>query len=78
VAIARGTGLISDIGAAPAFAVGVAAGPVLWFWILLAILARHAETLRPEKLEKIEKVLPVILLIMACIILAQALIPYMK
>jgi threonine/homoserine/homoserine lactone efflux protein len=78
VAIARGTGLVSEIGAAPAFAVGVAAGPVLWFWILLVILARHAETLRPEKLEKIEKVLPIILLIMACVILVQALMPYMR
>ena len=72
VAFARGTGLISEIGNAPAFAVGVAAGPVLWFWILLGILARHAETLRPENLQKIEKALPIILFIMAGVILVQA------
>jgi threonine/homoserine/homoserine lactone efflux protein len=72
VAFARGTGLISEIGAAPAFAIGVAAGPILWFWILLGLLARHAETLRPENLQKIEKALPIILFIMAGIILIQA------
>lgn len=72
VAFARGTGLISEIGNAPAFAVGVAAGPILWFWILLAILARHAETLRPENLQKIEKALPIILFIMAGVVLVQA------
>lgn len=74
VAIVRGTGLISSIHDAPAFAFGVAAGPVLWFWILLGIFTRHAETLRPENLRKIEKALPILLLIMAGVILAQALI----
>jgi threonine/homoserine/homoserine lactone efflux protein len=74
VAIVRGAGLISQIHDAPAFAFGVAAGPVLWFWILLRILMRHAETLHPENLTKIEKALPIILLIMAGVILAQALI----
>ena len=74
VAIVRGAGLISSIHDAPAFAFGVAAGPVLWFWILLGIFTRHAETLRPENLRKIEKALPILLLIMAGVILAQALI----
>ncbi len=72
VAFARSTGLISEISNAPAFAVGVALGPIIWFWILLGILARHAETLRPENLQKIEKALPIILFIMAGIILIQA------
>jgi len=74
VAIARGAGLISEIHHAPAFAFGVAAGPVLWFWILLWILTRHAGSIHPEHLKKIEKALPIILLIMAGVILAQALI----
>jgi threonine/homoserine/homoserine lactone efflux protein len=78
VAIARGAGLISELYTAPAFAVGVVMGPVLWVWILLHLLARHAETLHPEKLEKIEKVLPIILYAMAGIILTQALIPLLK
>jgi threonine/homoserine/homoserine lactone efflux protein len=74
VAIVRGAGLIADISAAPAFASGVAAGPILWFWILLKILTRHAGSLRPENLRKIEKALPVILFIMAGVVLIQALI----
>ena len=74
VAIVRSAGLLSEIHAAPAFAFGVAAGPVLWFWILLGILARHAETLRQENIKRIEKALPIILLIMAGVILAQAFI----
>ena len=78
VAIARGFGLMLDAPAAPAFAVGVAAGPVFWFFILLRIIYRHAESLGPEKLRVVEKVLPVGLLIMAGVILAQALIPLLK
>ncbi len=74
VAIVRGAGLISEIHYAPAFAIGVAAGPVLWFWIFFRVLMRHAGTIRPENLTKIEKALPIILLIMAGVILAQALI----
>jgi len=74
VAIARGAGLISEIHAAPAFAVGVAAGPVLWFWILLTILARPAKCISQERLEKIERALPFLLLVVAAVILTQALI----
>jgi threonine/homoserine/homoserine lactone efflux protein len=74
VAIARGAGLISGFEAAPAFAVGVAAGPVLWFWILLTILTHPIKSLSPEKLEKIERALPVLLLLLAAVMLVQALI----
>ena len=78
VAIARGAGLISGLQGAPAFAVGVAAGPILWFWILLAILTRPAKSINPEKLEKIEKALPYVLLILAGYILVQTLIPMIR
>lgn len=74
VAIARGAGLISEIHAAPAFAVGVAAGPVLWFWILLTILARPPKYFSRERLENIERALPFLLLVVAAVILTQALI----
>jgi threonine/homoserine/homoserine lactone efflux protein len=78
VAIARGTGLISEIHAAPAFAVGVAAGPVLWFWILLTILAKPVKYISQEKLEKIERALPFLLLILAVVILVQAVIGFIR
>jgi threonine/homoserine/homoserine lactone efflux protein len=78
VSIARGAGLISELQAAPAFAFGVAAGPVLWFWILLAILTRHVKAVSPEKLEKLEKALPYILLILAGAMLMQVLISLPK
>jgi threonine/homoserine/homoserine lactone efflux protein len=74
IAIARGAGLISELQAAPAFALGVAAGPVLWFWILLRLLKRPVKAISPEKLEAIEKALPYILLILAGVMLVQALI----
>ena len=72
VAVARGTGLISGIHAAPGFAFGVICGPVLWFWILLRILTRHVGDMHPDILRKIEKALPVVLLILAGIMLFQA------
>jgi len=78
VAIARGSGLISGFEAAPAFAFGVAAGPVLWFWILLGLLNRPEKVISPEKLGKIEKALPFILLIVAGVMLIQALIAILK
>jgi threonine/homoserine/homoserine lactone efflux protein len=78
VAIARGAGLISELHAAPAFALGVLAGPLLWFWILLAVLTRHVKAVSPEKLEKIEKALPYILLILASGMLLQVLISLLK
>lgn len=72
VAVARGAGLISGINAAPGFALGVIVGPILWFWILLRILTRHVEDLHPDILKKIEKALPIVLLILAGIMLSQA------
>jgi threonine/homoserine/homoserine lactone efflux protein len=78
VAIARGAGLINGLEGAPAFAVGVAAGPILWFWILLAILTRPVKSINPEKLEKIERALPYMLLILAGYILVQTLIPMIR
>jgi threonine/homoserine/homoserine lactone efflux protein len=72
VAVARGAGLISGIQVAPGFALGVIVGPILWFWILLKILNRHVEDLHPDILRKIEKALPVVLLILAGIMLWQA------
>jgi threonine/homoserine/homoserine lactone efflux protein len=72
VAVARGAGLISGIHAAPGFALGVIVGPILWFWILLKILTRHVEYLHPDSLRKIEKALPIVLLILAGIMLWQA------
>jgi threonine/homoserine/homoserine lactone efflux protein len=78
VAIARGAGLISGFQAAPAFAIGVATGPVLWFWILIAILTRPVKFIGPEKLEKIERALPILLLVLAAVMLAQALRAAMK
>jgi threonine/homoserine/homoserine lactone efflux protein len=77
VTAARGMGLISDIHSAPAFALGVAAGPVLWFWIVIKVLTHHAGRLRPETLVIIEKALPIVLLILAGIILGRAFIPFM-
>lgn len=73
VAIARGAGLISDLNAAPAFAVGVTAGPILWFWILLSILTRRVKAISQEKVEKIEKTLPYALLVLAGVMLVRAL-----
>jgi threonine/homoserine/homoserine lactone efflux protein len=73
VAIARGAGLMSGFQAAPAFTIGVAIGPVLWFWILLTILTRPVKFIGPEKLEKIERALPILLLVLAGVMLAQAL-----
>jgi threonine/homoserine/homoserine lactone efflux protein len=78
VAIARGAGLISELHGAPAFAIGVVAGPILWFWILLRILTRPVRAISPEKLEKIEKALPYVLLVLAGAMLVQALISLPK
>jgi threonine/homoserine/homoserine lactone efflux protein len=71
VAVARGAGLISDIHSAPGFVAGVIIGPVLWFWMLLKILTRQVEDMHPDLLRKIEKALPIVLLILAGIMLAQ-------
>ena len=72
VAVARGAGLTSGIHGAPAFACGVIVGPILWFWILLKLLTRHVLDLHPDILKKIEKALPIVLLILAGVMLAQA------
>jgi len=72
VAIVRGAGLISGINAAPGFALGVIVGPILWFWVLLKILTRHVEYLHPDSLKKIERALPIVLLVLAGIMLWQA------
>jgi threonine/homoserine/homoserine lactone efflux protein len=77
VAAARGAGLISDIHAAPGFALGVAAGAVLWFWVLIKVLTHHAGRLHPETLVTIEKALPIVLLILAAALLGRAFIPFM-
>jgi threonine/homoserine/homoserine lactone efflux protein len=77
VTVARGAGLISDLHAAPAFALGVFLGPILWFWILIRVLNHHAGRLSPETLRIVEKALPVVLLILAGIILGKAFIPFM-
>jgi hypothetical protein len=45
---------------------------------LLKILTRHAEFISPKTLKIIEKALPIVLLLLAAIILAQALIPLMN
>lgn len=71
VAVARGAGLISGIHTAPGFAVGVIVGPILWFWLLLKVLTRHVEDLHPDILRKIEKAVPIILLILAGAMLWQ-------
>ncbi|MBP1623894.1 MAG: hypothetical protein H6Q07_1914 [Acidobacteria bacterium] len=73
VAVARGAGLISGLHVAPGFALGVIFGPILWFWLLLKILTRHVEYLSPESLKKIERALPFVLLILAGVMLWQAL-----
>ena len=75
VTAARATGLISGMKAAPGFALGVIVGPVLWFWILLKILTRHAEYLSPKALKRIEKAVPIVLLFLGGIILVRAFIP---
>jgi hypothetical protein len=72
VAVARGAGLIEGLHAAPGFAIGVIIGPVLWFWILLKMLTRHVENMHPDILKKIEKALPIVLLILAGVMLWQA------
>lgn len=77
VTAARGAGLISDLHAAPAFALGVVLGPVLWFWILIRVLNHHAGRLSPETLRIVEKALPVVLLILAGVILIRAFIPFL-
>jgi len=78
VAIARSAGLVLNLHSAPAFALGVVVGPILWFWVLLRILTRHVERFRPEVLGIIEKILPIALLVLAGVILAQAFIPLMR
>jgi threonine/homoserine/homoserine lactone efflux protein len=77
VAVARGAGLISDLHAAPAFALGVVLGPILWFWVLIRVLNHHAGRLSPETLVTIEKALPIVLLILAGIILGKAFYPFL-
>jgi threonine/homoserine/homoserine lactone efflux protein len=77
VAVARGAGLISDLHAAPAFALGVILGPILWFWILIRFLNHHTGRLSPETLITIEKALPIVLLILAGIILGKAFYPFL-
>jgi threonine/homoserine/homoserine lactone efflux protein len=77
VAVIRGAGLISDLHAAPSFALGVVLGPILWFWILLRVLNHHAGRLSPETLVIVEKALPIVLLILAGIILCKAFIPFL-
>ncbi len=72
VAVARGSGLISGMHAAPAFAVGVIVGPILWFWILLKLMTRHVLDLHPDILRRIEKALPIVLIILAGVMLWQA------
>lgn len=74
MAVLRGTGLELDTSSAPAFALGVVAGPVLWFWLLLTMLTRHIEYLRPESVQRIERTLPFVLLGLSGILLVQALI----
>lgn len=76
MAVLRGTGLELAIGAAPAFALGVVAGPVLWFWLLVTILTRHIEYLRPESVRRIERALPFVLLGLAGVLLVQAIIKF--
>lgn len=71
VAVARGAGLLSDVHSAPGFVAGVIVGPILWFWMLLRILTHHMEDMHPDILRKIEKALPIVLLILAGIMLAQ-------
>lgn len=78
IAAARAAGLLSGIHAAPGFALGVIVGPILWFWVLLKILARHAEFLSPKAIKTIEKALPIALLILAGVILAQAVLPLLQ
>jgi threonine/homoserine/homoserine lactone efflux protein len=78
VATARSLGLTSEMEAAPAFAAGVILGPILWFWILLQILHKQAENVHPKILQRIEKALPIVLLILAAIIIVQALRPLLS
>ncbi len=72
VAVVRGAGMISGMHAAPAFALGVILGPIVWFWILIRILKRHVEDVHPDILKKIERALPIVLLILAGFMLWQA------
>jgi threonine/homoserine/homoserine lactone efflux protein len=78
VAIARGAGLLNGFQVAPAFAIGVMAGPVLWFWILLIILTHPVKYISPEKLEKIERALPYMLLVLAGYMLVQTMIQMIR
>jgi len=78
VAAARSLGVMLDVQAAPAFGLGVIAGPVLWFWILLKFLGRRAEWVNPESFQKVEKLLPIGLLVIAGAILAQAITPIFR
>jgi arginine exporter protein ArgO len=78
VAVVRGAGLVLDVHAAPAFALGVAVGPILWFWTLLNILNKHMGRFGPEIVRIVEKLLPIVLLAIAGVMLAQALIPLLR
>lgn len=72
VAVARGAGLLSGMQTAPGFALGVVLGPILWFWILLKVLTKHMDYMHPDSLKRIERILPVILLLLAGIMFCQA------
>lgn len=72
VTAARSLGLLSEIHAAPGFALGVVVGPVVWFFILLKFITYHMDSIHPETLVRIEKALPVILLVLAAFVLTQA------
>lgn len=74
IAVARSLGVIEDAHHAPAFALGVLAGPVLWFRVLVTVIASGRIAVVPRVLIGIERAVPIVLLILA----AAMLIPFLQ
>ncbi|MBN1774625.1 MAG: LysE family transporter [Deltaproteobacteria bacterium] len=57
VTVAHAAGAAAGVWVAPAFAVGVVAGAVAWFWVLLALVRRYRGRFRPAVVQVVLRVL---------------------
>lgn len=69
IAAARSLGLLADAHHAPAFALGVLAGPVLWFRIIATVISSGGMDIRPRIIKGIERAVPIVLLVLAAAML---------
>jgi threonine/homoserine/homoserine lactone efflux protein len=57
VTVVHAAGAAASAWVAPAFALGVAAGAVAWFWVLLTLVRRYSGRFRPQTLQATLRVL---------------------